>query len=532
MNPTDQVVKFMLENASTAEEVAHLAGLLPESSLLNANPKVAFPPSWVLARQKDSVNLAVYAIRHCEDPDTLAACVPMANRLSVLEALSESKYLSATARVALEAKTAKWKESAHKAFLKAIPARLAKLLDAFRGAYSLGDINELLSNELVPASFVDELVDSLITRDYDAMLQSYMASSFGITDTPLYQAFWARSSRDPLVMFNGLSPEVRHRLSLKLVAMASDNYYSKIGSDLIPADVTASIIEALAQEPDRIPEINRALHKVRHTYTDESIDPPTAKLVGEGVRPIDNGLRKTQGSERSSPYSTTNQLCRGRIDLILAKPELASLLTYQRLNPLQLSRLITQVDPARLEDLLVIVGESSALALMVYQAMPESMEISDVPMTRLVLETMADASDPLLAEMINHASPSSLVDYITGRWHIRRRTIGPTADQLPGLLARLPQPLPDSLRATLSSFVSGIKHNDPLSSPYVKAYLDTVPGAASGALDSSPCGSYVHQRLLSTGASADVILDQLTLAPTVSLNHLCEVLSAMAKMMH
>lgn len=497
MNKSASVVRFMLENATTPEEAAHLASLLPEHELISSKPRVPYPSAWTLARQKESVKVAVYAVERCVDPDTLDACVAKANRLAVLEALAASKYLSEASRAKLEVKTKKWHDQAHVSFVKALPARFAAVMAQYRAPYGLTDVGQFLENPAIPVEFVEVAIDLLLAPERlgpsgdVSVVVSLLASFTGVTDTPYYQNFWKRSSRTLSDLWGMVEDaSLKDRALLHLVSLTTDNYFSKSSTDLIGREICEQMLAALEKAPSSLPKACAHAPKVRNVFSTEAID------------------------------------------LILSRPAMVSLLTYQCLSPDQMSRLIALVPQTKRAALLYMISGSEELAELIYDSFASSTRVDDYSVTKQVLDSLSSIEGPLVQKLVAHADETRLLDYMTKKWSVPAtgQILYPAPGDLPALLKRFPSPLPDQAAAPLRSFVSSMRHRDPLADDYLRAFIDQVPGAAAGALDASACGAYIHQRLLSTSASPEVILDQLTLAPTVSLNHMCDVLTAMARM--
>jgi hypothetical protein len=94
-NANRDILGFILTNTADPTEAANLADQLGQAALYLA-PQVAFPPAWVLARQKSEVDFAAYAVRHCDDYETLTkiAASHLGRRSKVKGALRANKALT------------------------------------------------------------------------------------------------------------------------------------------------------------------------------------------------------------------------------------------------------------------------------------------------------------------------------------------------------------------------------------------------------------------------------------------------------
>jgi len=138
------VARFLLANTDDPERAARLVDEHPELAG-RVTLKVSFPPAWVLAKQRESVDIARFAVRNCDDPATLhLIAAKYAKRKAIRDALDANPaWYSTTDPAAVE--TAGLPE----------PPPMASFLDSYGPAAAVSSKTPPITSPLLRAALDD-----------------------------------------------------------------------------------------------------------------------------------------------------------------------------------------------------------------------------------------------------------------------------------------------------------------------------------------------------------------------------------------
>jgi hypothetical protein len=484
MPTREQATGWMLSNTTVAEEAAKYADQLG-NLMVGYEPRVAFPPKWVLAKQKASAKIAAYAVLHCNDVPTLnslATSPSVTKRISVLEALHANKNLPAKTKTAVLSMIKQHYNPSPLSTLTSITDAFTEAIATMSCPDDLDAFDEPLMHLQVTPAVIDGLFNELVSTHPIWAALSYIASKTGVTDMNTYHEFWTKGTVTPVEALAKLLGPDQHRVLHDLLHLATDNYFTKLFDAKIDDDLVLLMMR--------------------------SVDPSTVK------------------TSRGEPLYARPTFTDAATELLLGDRAWHNILWYQELNANQMKRLIADTPASRRVLLLGIAHEDHAIVEAILSSLPADAIIDDTAGVEAVLRTLEYRGDPLFELMLSHCSGYMVLDYLTGGWQIGRASVLPSVDRIPELSARTKGIATTTVIEHLHTTL-GFQYRP--SRNYQNAIIDHLPGALEYVLTEKSHNEYVYERLSTTGASPELVLDQLVFASGSTLNNLCDVLSALVR---
>jgi hypothetical protein len=499
--PTNKkLVGIMLDHTTDPEEAAYLAYLLG-NEVVTHSTQAFLPPAWVLAKQQDCAKVAVWAIEHCNNHDTLLAIAKtpaFIKRASVKRALGCSKYLSQAEFIA--ATTPKAKPIVVRTAQEIVDAQIVKLSSLHKNRQQpiLKELEFLNDPAVLPATIDKAFMALCSAMDGSWAQKSYVLTKCGIQDRQFYFPAWEKGSLSVVDVFTGLDATQRENMSsvictVMLWSITRDEYIKTT-----PALIEADVVELLMKiDPKRLVSVrnyNSALERVRPTFTDAALD------------------------------------------LLMRRPKWRWLATYHSLNADQLASLVKLTPVVDRYQLLCLIQGKRTLAEVILNARISD-KIDDSYYFIEVARALNGPGDPLWEKVLKYFSPEVVILYMLGRSTSNHKAIGlsvcelPNVDMIPTLL-RVIDKVPSVVVADYVNdgfFRTDLSEN----TDYYCALIDQVPHALRCGIEVSDTypklAEHILRRLNSTGATPEMILEQVWINPDKTLNQLCAVLGAFTR---
>jgi hypothetical protein len=472
----------MLTYTSDPAEAAAVADRLGHK-MVDTTPGVPYPGEWVLLKQKSSVKVAAYAVTNCTDAEVLTKIGSTTKHLTVLGALLGSTELSETAKDVISKRLAVLSSKDPAVPKISIAQHFTELTTRIVNQHNECML-DLAGARLEPSpQTVDDVLRTLVKQGKFWAVSSYISSKAG-SGNP--RTFWLTGSLG-LTQALDLLPQSSHKAVLEEVLdkLFSDNYYD---------------YESIS-DPQRVIDeelLTRIINKVSPRFVSH-------------LEFIDN-----------SPGIAFSDAA---VTLLLKTEKWRPLLGAQVLSDEQLKQLIAVTPSDERVKLLRYVRESRSGLKMVLASLPSGTKLTEEVALYDSLDSLTSTRDPLLAQLVSLATPEMLLGYIVGDWGVSCSTALPSIKQLPVLGQRVAQ-LPLGILLSRLGDISTYNH----SLSYLRGLVNFIPGAYYELLDREPVAEYIYHKLHATGASSDLIVDQLRTAQHTTLTTLCEVLCAIGRL--
>jgi hypothetical protein len=496
MDLRQDVALMALANTTDPQLAAKLATQLG-SDMLRVDPKVNFPPAWVLSQQRGPVELAAYAIKYCDDPATLAKIARSSRRVAVKIALVSNCALSN-----------EWRN---------------QITTGDQHNYAVSSAAREFANNRVCSDPIGVLTKAT-TEDLDLLTQPH---SKLITN-----ALAALGSHDDQVTWlNKLIKISQAQDDGWLARLAICTYYKVPGSG-------CSFSPALAEVGQDATELLDLSDRDR-SRTLELLLKATVRCSTREV-PFDTGITQRmlwdvdlmRSQSSFSALSPVSWFSPAAIDLIMNESPRREpwpwydVLLHHRLTDPQFKRFIDETPILNRESLFgkISFPEESHRERVEYLlgSLPAHVPYTSPELAQEVCRIVADQNDPLYTALFSRAASGALAAYISGKWRVNDQQLVADVADLPALVLRL-----GSHFLTKHLVASALNQNLPM--PYVHALLDIAPGALGDTMSDLRVSSYIYERLATTGVDIELALDQLSAHPDEPLDHLIAVLQSMAQ---
>ncbi len=511
----ESILLFGLENAIAPSEVDRLLELLGEAAY--AADLTTLPTSeWVLAAARGPLERARFAVSRCEDAVTLGTIARTERRMGVIRSLVLNEHLAEpdfrTLRMRL---TARGLADGELAELDAMRLRAAPTLTTESLTASLDDLESFRA--LVVARRRDRVLDDLSRAELahlvpEGQVERFLDAALKFSDAPVITQF--------LRAYYGLAPNAALTALYRARRSAPLPTPSRVVGDC-PADLRAEVLTALASNlatANSLPHppialLDEALaHEMLADAHPPTIDETAGRLPGLGTY------------EFATPAA---------LDAILDDPAWIALIERAVIDDEQFAHAIRAQLPVTTL-LRMIHGRQRRVELLVrsgvrldYRGFTEA------------LSAIVDVDDPLIEDLVECSEAMVVVCYLCGALALHGRPLLCRPSRIPHHLGRLPadgsaiQSLTSLIIQTISSWGPSMA-SSPTLNEYLRSLLSYVPGLARACAIASrpsairPARTYVYERLIATGASPAVLLDQLGRASNASLDDLCATLRRLA----
>ena len=494
MNITRDVALFTLKHTTNPALAARLADHLGEDAI-GTELQIHFPNEWVIAKQKSSAKIAAFAIKYCNDAATLAEITTKAKRISVRCALASNP---STPRTSVDFLLASAKE---------------------RDEWDVRHAAEAALRPVAPTKSELERFEEALA-DSDTLRTSYSRESFlesildlEIADQPVALAKVLETAKevDPRWIPQLL---IGHRCK---VSRISDHLV-----ELINADPIELLVELSAEHRSAILlDIVRDLASSRSYRNAEPgvVDLALARLI---VADVPAELVKTARYISDLQVWATPEA----VDLFLSHPGWVSVMVNHTMTETQLTQLIEVTPPKERHVLFTRLGrfeKTRAFALELFSKLPEGESIHDHDEAQAVLDVCDSADDELVGILKRRIADPLRASYLSGGWSINRMTILPSIDELDELVE-----LVNNNTVTAREVLQSVRSRG-FTTEMSNRLIDTLPGGCAWAMrDPGSTSKYVFDRLVTTGADIELIMDQLSSNPGAPLNIMCQALRRLA----
>ena len=499
MNLSRDVAYFALACTEDPEVAAQMADLLGDAVATGAQatPIVAFPPRWVLAKQKGAVAIARFAIRHCDDPDTLATIAAKATRQGVRHALALNPHLPDAAAAALEVLATSPNEWQLRQYLAARTSAAATAPDTLANYAARAASDPSLWGPAHRQAILDLLRTSEGSTDAaDAILRATVAAGHSwLVARYLRESFEHGGSRE--VFFSELGKTPAGPLTYL---------------DLLSAKAQSSVLTTFVS----------SMLECGQNETPIGVD--LAERIVAGVPTSE--LPASQRVFFRRPVVFTPDA----VDVLLDHDEWCAYLVRHELTDAQLIRVATTLSPERRLQLVETAGTTRDRVVLLLEQVPAATPIAHHETVEAILNVVTTSADgivdPLFAQLVARATPEMVRNYIGLRWWVNGHPVIPEAATFVALVDRVR----DSLEQGAPLAVDGGQLYATAIVDYLPLLVDEVPGFAREHLDHPAIRTYVFAQLRATGAPLDLALSQFDSSAKVGLRALCATLSRMARL--
>ena len=489
-----RMILFELNHTTNPYRAAYLADQLG-ASVIASNPTVALPIDWVAEKATGAVDLAIFAINHCADPETLLALSRRERRITVLHALVANLATPLVALEELQRRIPDRARELQRAYdnVRVVPPTDEERLAAYREkipnviGQSANDFSRSLYNITSLAAVAPNLLEELLRTQAES-------TSTSIATLLLRERYITASS----------NKELWASITLSDVEVL----------DLYPASSRRKILRTLIQE---VLQSHAPLVPLSAELT---------RLVLSGVDPETVGVpERDKFLARFSDQS---------VALIISDPRWHWLLSTQRLSDEQFAAL-TQKIPQDLTTLPTayypqlfkcLEGSLTRLQLVLtrLQEHPAGLAPTSISAALRCLDVPnSEITNPLFMQ---YATPEVLPGFIAGTYCVASLKMGgtpilPSREQLVSLLPSLSE----QVLHTLELNCVDLLRRATLPADYNEILIEAIPGLAFAVMNDKAWTDYVYQRLSAYGPDEQVLV-YFDEAQPVALRGACEDLAA------
>ena len=493
MSLSQKILAFTLRQTDDPVKAARMATLLGEA-MVDVRPLTSFPPEWVLAQQKSSAPVAAYAVRFCDDLETLATIAFKAKRLTVLRALAANPHLDLASLAwvrKLGEEKGDWNISRAYQTRSAVPTGSALRLTTadvladphhYLNAVNRAEVLELIGHNATTGDQIEAIVEAALAVDASWLVCEHLNSKFG----------WGHSRHSGLA-----TAEVDVQKALRV-----------IGTEQLPEFLTTLVSRALDQYS---------------AFPTPAFDVAMAEQVMTHVNPakILAGSSKRRRTNAFSPES---------LDLLLSNRDWLHVVKAHHLTDTQFQKTLELSAPTDLVEMIAHTENSPQRVRSLLVALQPETTLSSTDVATL-LTAVTGRHDSLVTELVHRSGMSALTEYLAGRWDIKGVTpvrLMPSTQELPALVERLSELALDKSQAIDARFImsniTSLRPAPPLE--YVHQLIELVPDMAAAAIGTRYEGQ-VYARL-SSCQNIELALEQFSNNPSTPLGQLVRTADLLA----
>jgi hypothetical protein len=491
---SNKVLMFGLNHTTDVDQAERLADQLSRE-MTKATPRVRFSPAWVLRHTKSSVEVAQFAVRYCDDPDTLDKVARRETRQAVLRTLAANKALREDTYEVLLARASYSAQHAirqtHARIIETanyVPVSIEDQFEEFiADETNFTKINHRYGKDIVVRhlqNFVDEI---------EGAGERFLVTSARLGKSDIFANFLA---------------------SHYMIAGGSPTLWT--GTALRPEQAVA-----LLNDPERkalLTTFTNGMDDWRAAEEAPPIDFQMIEMVVAHVDPEDVYLR-VRNDDRSARFTPE------AIELLVDTPEWFKLLELCPLSDDQFARILATRPGLSAPDMFDLLQGSRHRLEMLLDELDDGLCITS-DSASIAFGVLTDPLDPLVEKVIALGDDHTRICYLSGDFRIEDTTLLCEPKDVARHVAAL------SVGTTGTEALSQRVNGDlgDYSLEYLAALLEHIPGLANYAvLSDARSSEYVYDRLVATGADLSVCLDQLDRADKVTLFKLCSTLAILAK---
>lgn len=491
----DAAIRFVLSHTTDPQAAAHLIDRLGVAAT-ELTLRTHLPSSWVAQRQSSPAKIAAFAVANSNDPALLDEIARQTTRQKVMSAIYENPFVTSKTREYLNTRdgfppASRKARGANAQTIELAQNFIDRVLSA-GGPTDPVDINRLrqyLDRYSLPADMLDDLYDRLLPRyKTHELVFSVLASRIGAQRVVGYAPFWMNLPRSSTELLETVTIPERKELLHMLLDSAVYGAYR----NLTPARIDLEMMGLFMSYLDPMAALTKTINRTNlRSYQKDLLD-----------------------------YEA--------FELVRLAPQWRQVLSFHCPTTREIHNLIDETTPDKYMDLLSTYASVPAAVAELLPVLPATARITDYYETRYVLDSIGDSSSALIGHLIDHVSAESLLDFATGKWTMNLAPILPAISELPAIAERCAGLDLALIGSQLGTLARGY------TSAYVpRGYLEVLvgifPGVAQCLLNDPHHSDRIYERLNATGASPELIADQLSLAPAVSLDSLCKTLSALVR---
>lgn len=557
MSTLTDVLEFALRYETDPQRASRLADRLGPLALEVSTPAF-FPPHWVKNQVKLDARSASYAIKHCNDPDTLHFVAMRDKRMAVRLAVAHNPFISDKTIEFLYAATKDGLCSGAYEIRSALrSSHPAPGVD--QRALFLKDPVSVLTNSSDLSGPLAILLDSATslkeTRRVVELVVKATSPWALVFLTDLLKASCGRAESKP---WRDLWEKIGFTAT-EITDLASKSDES-VAADALYAVVKAAFVKEGPVLPEELIALVATHYKSMRTWP----VPLRPRISSPVFSPASIAQLK---SLPGWPLALICQelSCDTLVDLICAQATdtrakfLATVLEFPihertlkaGLNLASTSKLCGTLDDQEKELLLLSVGSSREVAFALVSSISEDyvFDFYTLPATMsnqrrryqhttvldVVLAGLNSVDDPLVPLLVSHASSVDLIEYLAGKWVISGpKNLLPSQQDVTRLLAlfesadrpsydeetkeRYQQDLIE--RLTASGLPSDVLH----------LFVNTLSDPAHRFMANPSTASYIHSQLSSLELDPDRVIDHLAAHPEMPLGKSLELLRAMKRL--
>jgi hypothetical protein len=497
MTISTEVLVFALNHARTPDEAATLAERLGASMIL-ATPPVCLPPQWILRHYKSSVAQTVFMVNYCDDPEVLDTISQKDKRLGVRTALALNKHLAESTRVALRHVAEQDEQYA-----------LCRILD-YSPATIAANAIELLEVEI--ASVLAEHQSDNCRVRYNSVrhkIGGFVANATNADAcralTHLLRGAAKRGVAEPVFDYLAACYQLVER---------QVNNYSRIRESLslteaikmLPRDRRSAVLTVLLEHA-----VSQSLSHNNYSYNAPlPLDVEITELLIEYVVPADIDFTDTRGVFTDDAVA-----------MLCVHANWAQALVGEELDDIHFAKLIDAGAPP-VHVCYHLQAESNRL-IQALTYWPDGYLIWDSRPLELMTACIGNDNAELKSRVIKLCSGELIIEYLT--WQLCSLTtkdpdfaIVPDVTEIPGLLELLGNDLEYLGEQPIACIT------DPT---YLCALVDVIPGLAYHNMDNPVVGDYAFARLVQSGLSLELSLEQFEIAQHEPFSRLMAILTSL-----
>jgi hypothetical protein len=338
----------------------------------------------------------------------------------------------------------------------------------------------------ITPQMIDRVVETLMDEQCSWLALNFALSVCGLPDYRRSDEFWKRSTYSAVDVISMLDDTHQKIVLAELLAYAVEGSYLEDPTLNIDAELTTMIMN--------------------------SVSP---KLL----------LGTTPGASPRSIFT------KEATELLLSDPAWHHILWHQTLSLDQLKRFSDLIDPYDTCHLLNFTSSDREAAEFVMKLIDEDVVLNTSQVGSL-LACLNDTNDPLFQRLVAQANENDLLAYVLGTWRFAENGVAfiyPDVKDVPDLSARLEtfaRNQTEFFRHAVREYAEFNTYFAITPMAYRRAIVDWVPGMYALVGKHQTFVDYTEKRLATTGASPEMIADQLAGDPLVSLSRLVGILNA------
>lgn len=542
MSKKTEVLAFSLAHEQDPLRACRLADRLGHT-MIDVTPRVSYPPHWVKTTAKGPVEIASYAISHCDDPGTLLEILRRDKRKGVRVALAKNPHINDEIRAILSEIASQGcpgdyeiRNALAGPGLSPDEARRSLLANPvkFIGDYpGVGIVNLLLSPDTSTAGAkrtLRRLISQKKSPRRGAVAKELVRGLLGVGESPN----WNELSRKVGFGISEILTMVPEHAK-EILASVFRNVYDARGPEL-----SREVVDLMIHY-DTAPLISRSLYRSsRATRMFSRADVARLVKVPEWRDVLMSTGLYADEIVNLIVYSWGH--CEPSfLETLLERSYLVKALC-EGLNEADTTRLLKMLNDSDKELLLVYLGHVREIALAILKSLSPGVLLnlarrrnglgyryhlrdSYAP----ILKAITSSDDPLLGALLEHTSVEELIQYLSGNWKIQGDVcLCPKAGEIEGLLKRLTNTSSEGIKNGPQDVIYSL-NTEVLTPEVLFVLVDQVADPLGHFLVNPVTAEYISGQLDTLGLDPDIIIEHLSEHPYMAFKDTMRFLGAVAK---